>query len=393
MESAEGMEIEDEKPTPSPSSAKRFGLKNSIQTNFGEDYVFQIVPKDDWTSMAVSLSTNAVKLYSPVTGQYIGECKGHSSTINQISFAGPSTPHVLYSCSSDSTLRAWDSRSFQQVSCINTGPSQEVFSFSFGGEGHNLLAAGCKSKILFWDWRRTKQIACLEESHVEDVTQVHFVPGHESKLVSASVDGLMCLFDTSGDINDDDHLISVLNVGTSIGKVGFFGATNQKLWCLTHIETLSVWDWSNERAEAIFEDARGLASESWTLDNVDYFVDCHYSSEDDGLWVIGGTNGGTIGYFPVKYATSRKTVGCPEAVFQGGHTGIVRSVLPMCSSSSSRIGGGIYGWTGGEDGRLCCWTSDDSSTTTTMKSNSSWVSTALVDKSPKTTRRLRHTPY
>lgn len=28
-----------------PNSCKRFGLKNSIQTNFGDDYVFQIVPK------------------------------------------------------------------------------------------------------------------------------------------------------------------------------------------------------------------------------------------------------------------------------------------------------------------------------------------------------------
>lgn len=27
-------------------------------------------------------------------------------------------------------------------------------------------------------------------------------------------------------------------MGTSIGKVGFFGETYQKLWCLTHIETL-----------------------------------------------------------------------------------------------------------------------------------------------------------
>lgn len=27
-------------------------------------------------------------------------------------------------------------------------------------------------------------------------------------------------------------------MGTSIGKVGFFGEANQKLWCLTHIETL-----------------------------------------------------------------------------------------------------------------------------------------------------------
>jgi WD40 repeat protein len=65
--------------------------------------------------MAVPLSTNAVKLYSPVTGQYYGECRGHSATINHISCSGASAPHVLHSCSSDGTIRAWDTRSFQQV--------------------------------------------------------------------------------------------------------------------------------------------------------------------------------------------------------------------------------------------------------------------------------------
>lgn len=63
----------------------------------------------------MSLSTNVVKLYSPVTGQFYGECKGHSDTINHIYFSGPSTPHVLHSCSSDGTIRAWDTRTFQQV--------------------------------------------------------------------------------------------------------------------------------------------------------------------------------------------------------------------------------------------------------------------------------------
>lgn len=90
------------------------------------------VLRDDWTAMAVSLSTNAVKLYSPVTGQYYGECKGHSATINQISFADPSSPHVLHSCSSDGTIRLWDSRTFQQVRfsiriCIEQLTSRHVF--------------------------------------------------------------------------------------------------------------------------------------------------------------------------------------------------------------------------------------------------------------------------
>ena len=77
--------------------------------------------------MAVSLSTNVVKLYSPVTGQYYGECKGHSDTINHISFSGPSTPHVLHSCSCDGTIRAWDTRSFQQVGTILNICAQVLF--------------------------------------------------------------------------------------------------------------------------------------------------------------------------------------------------------------------------------------------------------------------------
>ena len=35
-----------------------------------------------------------------------------------------------------------------QVSCINSGSSQEIFSFSFGGSNDNLLAAGAKSQVL-----------------------------------------------------------------------------------------------------------------------------------------------------------------------------------------------------------------------------------------------------
>ena len=75
--------------------------------------------RDDWSAMGVSLSSNTVKLYSPVAGQYYGECRGHSSTINQILFSGPENPHVLSSCSSDGTIRAWDSRTFQQVACLD----------------------------------------------------------------------------------------------------------------------------------------------------------------------------------------------------------------------------------------------------------------------------------
>ncbi|KAK4777174.1 hypothetical protein SAY86_005862 [Trapa natans] len=367
---------------------KRLGLKNTIQTNFGDDYVFEITPKFDWTMMGVSLSTNAVKLYSPETGQFCGECRGHTATINRISFSGPSGPHVLHSCSSDGTIRAWDTRTFKEVSCIRAGHSQEIFCFSFGGSSNVLLSAGCDSQILFWDWRNKMQMACLEESHVDDVTQVQFVPEQPNTLVSASVDGLICVFDTAGDIDDDDHMESVINVGTSIGKIGMFGRNYEKLWCLTHIETLSVWDWKNCANIGNFEDTRSLASNSWKNGQVDYFVDCHH--EDDGLWVIGATNLGALGFFPVNY-TAGPTIGPAEAVLEGGHTGIVRSVLPLSGlpGTSSARRRGMFGWTGGEDGRLCCWFSDLSS-----DAQRSWTSTSLVSRSPRThQKKYMHQPY
>lgn len=368
-----------------PTSSKRFPLRNSIQTNFGDDYVFQITSKEDWSAMAVSLSNNLVKLYSPSTGQYFGDLKGHTSTINEIGFVDPLSPHLLLSSSSDSTIRAWDTRNFQQVSLINAGPSQEVFSFSFGGV-NNLVAGGCKSQILLWDWRNTKQVACLEDSHVEDVTQVRFIPCTQNKLLSASVDGLMCQFDTSGDINDDDNLYSVMNVGTSIGKVGFFGQDHEKLWCLTHIETLSVWDWKEEKVEADFQEARSLTSESWVQDHVDYFIDCHCSAQDDRLWVIGGTNAGTIAYFPVNY--NGRVMSSPEAILEGGHAGIVRTIMPASGLSGQSPNNGMFGWTGGEDGRLCCWLSDE-----TSDADRAWISSTLAMKPSKTRKKSRHQPY
>uniref|UniRef100_A0A1J3HUC2 Putative NOT transcription complex subunit VIP2 n=1 Tax=Noccaea caerulescens TaxID=107243 RepID=A0A1J3HUC2_NOCCA len=390
-EGASEMELEVQNRQLSDSSSaqpvKKFGLKNSIPTNFGSDYVFQIVPKVDWTAIAVSLSTNTVKLYSPVTGQYYGECKGHSDTVNQIAFSSDSaaSPNVLHSCSSDGTIRSWDTRCFQQILCIDAENDQKIFSFSYGGAGDHLLAGACNEQVLLWDWRNSKQVACLEESHMDDVTQVHFAPHNRNKLLSASVDGLICLFNTEGAISDDDHLESVINVGTSIGKIGFLGDCYQKLWCLTHIETLSIWNWQDGSCQVNLENARELASDSWSQDNVDYFVDCHSPGGED-LWVIGGTCAGTIGYFPVDYKRPG-SMGSAEAILGGGHVDVVRSVLQMpCEYGGAA---GLFGWTGGEDGRLCCWRSDENS----AENNQSWTSSELVVKTPKNRKENRHSPY
>ena len=74
-----------------------------------------LITNQEISTLAVSLSTNALKFYSPATGQYLGKCKGHEGTIHEISFSVPSSPQVICSCSSDGTVRAWDTRNFKQV--------------------------------------------------------------------------------------------------------------------------------------------------------------------------------------------------------------------------------------------------------------------------------------
>ncbi|RWW65684.1 hypothetical protein BHE74_00026993 [Ensete ventricosum] len=153
----------------------------------------------------------------------------------------------------------------------------------------------------------------------------------------------------------------------------------------------SIWDLKDTRREVNFEDARSLASEKWNLDHVgklliDYFVDCHYSDIDDRLWAIGGTAYGTLGYFPIS-PDNAGTINFAEAILEGGHAGVVRSVLPASNTHSTIAKKGIFGWTGGEDGRLCCWLSDES-----LEAKQSWISNSLVMRSNKV-RSKRHHPY
>uniref|UniRef100_A0A453RIN9 Uncharacterized protein n=2 Tax=Aegilops tauschii subsp. strangulata TaxID=200361 RepID=A0A453RIN9_AEGTS len=74
-----------------------------------------LMTSQEISTLAVSLSTNALKFYAPATGQYLGECTGHTGSIHEIAFSAPSSLQVICSCSGDGTIRAWDTRSFKQV--------------------------------------------------------------------------------------------------------------------------------------------------------------------------------------------------------------------------------------------------------------------------------------
>uniref|UniRef100_A0A7I4A4S1 Uncharacterized protein n=1 Tax=Physcomitrium patens TaxID=3218 RepID=A0A7I4A4S1_PHYPA len=239
--------------------------------------------------------------------------------------------------------------------------------------------------MICWDRRTNRQVAMLNECHTEAVTQVRFHPNKKEKLVSASVDGLMCVFDTKGDINDDEGMDSI----------GFYGKNCERLWCQTHIETLSSWNLEEAIMEADFSEMRAHASCNWSFSPVEYLIRCCYVAAFDTIWLLAGTQEGTIGYFPLHIptpntGTSVPAVGPASAVLTGGHNGVVRSVWspPDSARESGATLEGLFCWTGGEDGRLCSWTEDNYA----HERSTAWVSSGLVAKKAARPKR-RHTPY
>lgn len=128
---------------------------------------------------------------------------------------------------------------------------------------------------------------------------------------------------------------------------------------------------------------------------MEYLIRCYYISTFDTLWLIAGTQEGTVGYFPLHIPTqntgtrSAGVVGPASAVLEGGHTGVVRSLWsPDVVTNSGTALEDLFCWTGGEDGRLCSWTEDSSA----HERSTAWVSSGLVAKKGGR-HKQRHSPY
>lgn len=101
-------------------------------------------------------------------------------------------------------------------------------------------------------------------------------------LVSSSEDGLVCTHDTSKP-NEEAALSSVLNVGTPLREVVFFGPSGEGLYCLTGSETLSVWHHDSAQQICDFgSDVRMHLSRSAGC-AIEYLVGCKWDGHELSL--------------------------------------------------------------------------------------------------------------
>lgn len=295
-------------------------LRQSSAFSHGDTYIFDITANSN--NLIVSASTNEIKLYNPATLAIKNVLKFHTEPITQVKVHGE---HLLMSSSKDGRVAVWDLRTEAGPVQVFTSKKPQSERFMprgiFGSSrfltsksllldiapakdpllafdinsSENVIAAGTElieydANIHFFDARshNATVIKTYSESHSDDITNVKFHPTNPARLMTASVDGLICQFDLQ-DMDEDEGLLVVANTGSSVNRVGYFGPNSEYIYCLSHMETLSLW--SAEDAEAIhqFGDIRGVTNPSLGL-TLDYGIDCQYEPETGRLYLLSGSN-------------------------------------------------------------------------------------------------------
>ena len=124
--------------------------------------------------------------------------EGHGGPITDASFPLASEPSAFITSSEDGSVRLWDCRSGQAVQTYGMPPfAKEFATCHLGGRDDSFIAAAWKEQIVFWDRRSAGGLEVFEDAHSEDVTRLRFHPTRRTQLFTASVDALMCCFDTS----------------------------------------------------------------------------------------------------------------------------------------------------------------------------------------------------
>lgn len=208
-----------------------------------------------------------------------------------------------------------------------------------------IVAAGTAGgDIAFWDLNSDAHYV-LQDYFSEDVCQLLFHPTSPRILFAGSYDGLVVSMDTTSQVTDDS-IIDVLNMGTSVAKMGLFGSEAQFLYTLAPTEQLQVWNLTTSAKLLDFGfDLLQQLSERTSGEVLNYIIDCKYDAPNDKLLIFAGTFTGSVHIF----------VCAPEdGAFHHlarlpGHTGLVRSAWYDQSGQRSV--------TVGEDSMLFQWAS------------------------------------
>jgi WD40 repeat protein len=333
------------------TSVGSFTQRDTSSSESGDtgEYVFEVETTLDGSMLLSSMSDHTLTLTNSTDMRTHAKIKAHKATINRIE-TSKVNPNLLFSCSDDKKTFGWDARCFDKP-VLQISHQEEVTALSVGVNG-TLMSTACGSSIYFFDIRafsgasaatvHANKLGVYADVHSDMITQLKFHPNSNHILTSAAEDGLLCLYDTSVQA-EEDAIISVLNTECPVAKFGYFGVENEGIYSISTVETLSFWHYPSAQRVAQFSNIRENL-------RADYLVDCFCAPNTNDVCLLAGdySGQGVVAQIqPDRYDVL--------GYLQGGHTANIRCCNAAFASASVGAASGVRLITGGEDARLCSW--------------------------------------
>ena len=304
-------------------------------------WVLKIAPSQEWVSCG--LSNGDVNVYDQERLQLMRtypKLPAETCTLTDLTTYGA---HLLTASWSSGKVCVVDVRQPNPALVFSLPGNEQALSVTLGYDGVLAATGSSKPLVHFHDIRQNGSLlGTYHDAHTEEVTRVRFQSPQSPTLLSASEDGLACIFDTSKP-SEEAALNSVLNVQTPLRQVGFFGPSLEGVYCLTGSETLSVWHY--ESAQRICDFGADIRHKLSTLVEgaaVDYLVDCQWDTTRQELSLVAGNHAGDA----YMYRVDTGLLSLSHSLL-GGHRGDIRAWCPLSNSS--------FFVTVGEDARMCEW--------------------------------------
>ncbi|XP_065087940.1 WD repeat-containing protein 89 [Ochlerotatus camptorhynchus] len=256
---------------------------------------------NDGRKLAVGLSRKVLQLYDLGTNGELVLCNAefakYKSAIKGAKFFG-NNPNTLMVCTEEGDVNLYDLRTGNTVhrfDDVSEGPKKTMTAFDINQNDRVMCAStevqkGGDSFLLFFDIRERSFLGSYWECHSEDVTNVRFHPTNPDLLSSASVDGLINVFDISKP-NEDDALQDCFNVENSIESINWHSSPTDKDWisCITTTNDFHLYEVETQEIVVEF-DRESITEYTKRTSSMDCNVINTHNDGSAGFFLLAGSN-------------------------------------------------------------------------------------------------------
>lgn len=256
---------------------------------------------NDGRKLAVGLSLKVLQLYDIDTNGVLVQSNAHfmkyKSPIKGAKFFGNNSNSLMV-CTEEGDVHMYDLRTgnaIHRFEDVSEGPKKTMTAFDINQNDRVMCATTEVQKngdsfLLFFDIRQRSYLGSYWECHSEDLTNVRFHPNNPDLLSSASVDGLINVFDISKP-NEDEALQDCLNVENSIETINWHLSPTDKDWisCITTTNDFHLYEL--ETHEIVVEYEREKITEyAKRTSSIDCNVINTHNDGSGGFFLLTGSN-------------------------------------------------------------------------------------------------------